>query len=53
MNTAEINPYSHDPPMMAIPRKDRKGVNRGASKPIPLLLQIERGDIISGSQEAK
>jgi hypothetical protein len=51
MNTSEISPFIQTPLMMAIPRKDRNGINRGASRSLRLLLQTELEANISGSQD--
>ena len=53
MNTAEINPYSHDPPMMAIPRNGQEWRQPWHQQADAALLQTEPGDTINGSQEAK
>lgn len=53
INTADKAPYGQTLPIRAMPRKDRKGVRRGASRPARLLLHAESGAKISGSQAAK
>jgi hypothetical protein len=53
MNPAAIIPYAQLSPSRAIPKNERKGVNRGASNPATLVLQAEAGANSNGSQEAK
>jgi len=38
MKTADISPYDDEPPIRAIPKDEKKGVNRGVSRPIGRLL---------------